>query len=359
MPNKLEFIQFVLLLACGTIGGVTAWYFSMPLPFMLGGLSSTMIVVSLANRRGLKLYFPRILRMLFISVIGTMIGSTFSPEIISLLPTLLVTLTGLVFYVTIAHVLGYQICRRVGHYDKVTAFYSSMPGGFVEAVILGERGGGDIEVLTLTHFLRLVLVVMLIPSIFYLYLGHSVGSSAGQSFSTGTADWLDIGIICLISLIGLGVGRVLHIPAGHLLGPMLLAAIVYGSGGAEASNPTWLLFLAQLVVGVGLGTQLNGANHTTFKRIFATAVIIVAVYLTLSLLAAFTMSHYTDVGLDALFLSYTPGGVTEMGLIALSMALSPMVVSGHHVFRIFLTVGVAALSTRWFKRINRSGEELP
>ena len=350
MPNKKEFAQFLLLLSIGSVGGSIAWFISIPLPFMIGGLFSTMLIVSLANRRGIRLFFPRNLHVLFVGVIGTMIGSTFSPEIVQLLPTLTITLLGLIIYAATAHTIGYHICRRVGRYDKVTAFYSSMPGGLIEAVILGERGGGNIEVLTLTHFLRLVLVVVLIPTIFYFYTGHTVGSSAGQSFGSGTSDWSGVVIICLISLGGLGAGRLLHIPSGHLLGPMLLAALVYGSGSAKVSNPDWLLFLAQLIVGVGLGAKLTGANLITFRRVLLTTLVMVLIYLILSSIAALILSHYTELGLETLFLSYTPGGVTEMGLIALSMSLSPVVVSAHHVFRIFLTVGVAALSTRWFKK---------
>ena len=349
MPTKSECLQFVLLLTCGAIGGGIAWLISLPLPFMLGGLTTTMILVGLANQRGITLYFPRFLRKLFIGAIGAMIGSTFSPEVVDILPSLTATLLGLILYVAIAHSGGYWICRKVGGYDPVTAFYSAMPGGFVEAIILGERGGGNMEVLTLTHFLRLVMVVVLIPTLYYFYLGHSVGSSAGQSFSAGEGSWLDVGIIAAITIIGQSVGRFLRIPAGHLLGPLLISAVIYGSGTVEASNPTWLLFVSQLIVGIGLGTQFSGAKTTNFKRILITSVIMVTFFLGLSFSSAWLLTHITDLGFDALFLSYTPGGVTEMGLIALSLALSPVVVSGHHVFRIFITVGVAALSTRWFK----------
>ena len=104
---------------------------------------------------------------------------------------------------------------------------------------------------------------------------------------------------------------------------------------------------------MGLGTQLSGASRTAFRRILLTTLLMVTVYLTLSFFTAMIMSGYSGLAMDALFLAYTPGGVTEMGLIALSMALSPVVVSGHHVFRIFLTVGVAALSTRWFKQTKK------
>ncbi len=338
------------MLICGLIGGTSAWWLGLPLPFMLGSLTSTMLLVILANRRGITLQIPRILRKVFIGVIGTMIGSTFSPDILQRLPDFVVTLSVLVVYVFVAHTLGYLICRHIGHYDKVTAFYSSMPGGLVEAVALGEQGGGNVKILTLSHFLRLCLVVVLVPTFFYLYFGNAVGSAAGQSFAgEQPANWRDVLVIALITGSGLVVARYLHIPAGHLIGPLILSAIVFGSGVAVSANPTWLLWLAQLIVGIGVGSQISGASITDFKRLLAASLLMIATYLALSLAVALLLQHFTGLDFAAVFLSFSPGGVTEMGLIALSLSLSPVLVSAHHVCRIFLTVFVAALSTRWIK----------
>lgn len=351
MLNKTYLLQFCLMLVCGIIGGISAWLLGLPLPFMLGSLVSTMLLVMLANRRGIKLHIPRIMRMVFIGVIGTMIGSTFSPDILKRLPDFAITLSVLVVYVVVAHTLGYLICRYIGRYDKVTAFYSAMPGGLVEAVALGEQGGGDVKALTLSHFLRLCLVVVLVPTFFYFYLGSAVGSAAGQSFASGRpADWTDVLIISGITGTGLAAARYLHIPAGHLIGPMLLSVLVFGSGLATSANPIWLLWLAQLIVGIGVGSQISGASATGFKRILAASLLMVATYLGLSFVIALLIRHFTGFDFAAVFLSFAPGGVTEMGLIALSLSLSPVLVSAHHVCRIFLTVFVAALSTRWMKR---------
>ena len=43
---------------------------------------------------------------------------------------------------------------------------------------------------------------------------------------------------------------------------------------------------------------------------------------------------------QVLFMVYSPGGVVEMGLIALSLEVSPVLVTLHHLLRITLTVMV-------------------
>ena len=219
-PSVKQILQCLLLLACGTVGGSLAMWLGLPLPFMLGGMVCGMLVTAIANQREVTLYYPRMLRMLFIGMIGTMIGSTFSPDVAKAIPTFAITLTVMSLYVFVAHGVGYLLCRHIGKFDKVTAFYSAMPGGLIEAVLLGKRGGGDVSILTLMHFLRLCMVVVTIPTLFYLWSGEVVGSAAGQSFESGPSDWMDVGVLCLITLIGLIAARFLHLPAGHLIGPM-------------------------------------------------------------------------------------------------------------------------------------------
>ena len=65
---------------------------------------------------------------------------------------------------------------------------------------------------------------------------------------------------------------------------------------------------------------------------------------------ATALADFMLVPVDALFISFAPGGVTEMGLIALSLGVSPVVVACHHLFRIFVTVSVAGMIARRVRR---------
>lgn len=339
--------QVLLLLSLGVVGGSMAWIAGAPLPFMLGALGTTILFVIWANRQGREVAFPRLLRMIFVGMIGAMIGSSFDPDLLGLLPGLGATIACVTIYVILAHGAGYSMCRRIGGYDKVTAFYSAMPGGLIEAVALGTRGGGDVRILTLTHFLRVLIVVVTMPLIFTFTSGDLVGSASGQSFDRGGWGWSDVLLVVAITGVGLTIARGLHLPAGHLMGPLVLSAVLHGSGIVSTSSPEWLLFLAQLFVGVGLGAQFSGAGEVRFPSILRVAVAITVMMLGLSAIAALVMTRLTGFSFDLLFLSFAPGGVSEMGLIALSISLSPMIVAAHHVYRIFLTVLIATLSTRF------------
>ena len=347
-----DLTKLAAILCAGGVCGVFAMILQMPLPFMLGGLIGSICITGLANRRGVAMPFPKVMRMFFVGLIGTMIGGTFTPQVVSAIPGMTLTLIGVVLYIVLAQSTGYLICRYVGRYDKVTAFYASMPGGLIEAIELGERGGGNVKTITQSHFLRVTFVVVSIPLLFWLISGGPVGSSAGESFDKGQTGAGDVGLLCVITVIGLCLGRILHVPAAHLLGPVLVSAVAHGGGFVDLSSPTWLLFLAQLIVGAGLGTQFSGAGGRSFRRVLITTILATCAMLILSAVIAIVFSHWSDLGRDALFLSLAPGGVTEMGLIALSLGISPVMVAAHHVFRIFLTVSIAAASTRLFRSKN-------
>jgi hypothetical protein len=50
---------------------------------------------------------------------------------------------------------------------------------------------------------------------------------------------------------------------------------------------------------------------------------------------------------EAVFLAFAPGGLAEMSLIALSLQMSVVYVTIHHVARIVLSVLVARMGGRW------------
>ena len=338
--------KFLCMLIVGAVAGGLARWVDLPLPFLVGGLLSTICLITLANSRSISLSYPKPLRMCFVALIGTLIGSTVSPELAKSVPNLTLSLLAVVVYVIVAHYLGYVIFRTFGKYDRVTAFYAAMPGGLIEAVELGTKGGGNVVVLTISHFMRVLFVVIVVPLLFWMGSGEVVGSAAGQGFELGLFRWKDLSIILLIAVFGLMAGRMVRMPAGHLIGPMLVSGLCHGTGLLDTIAPLWLLYVAQLFVGVALGAQLSGTFGSSYVNIVKTSLLATSLMLCLSAAMAWSIVSVTNINFSALFLSFAPGGVSEMGLIALSLGISPMMVAAHHVFRIFVTVLIAAVTTK-------------
>ena len=344
--SSTDITKLIALLGLGGLGGFAAAALTLPLPFLLGGLATTLLLASLANRRGITLPFPQFLRRFFVGIIGTMIGGAFSPDLIRVLPELAITAIAVAVFVPVAMAIGYVICRVIGKYDRVTALYSALPGGLIDAVEIGTASGGNAQVLTLSHLMRIFAVVFSVPLIYWAWSGGPVGSSAGESFDPGYWTYAGLALALIITLVGLAMGPLLRLPAAHLLGPMALSAILHGAGLVETASPEWLLLLAQLMVGVGLASQFSGSDGPGLARIVLTMIVMVSTLLLVSAGFALVLTRVSPLGFDALFLSFAPGGVTEMGLIALSLSVSPVVVVAHHMVRIFVVVVVAAVTAR-------------
>ena len=323
------------------------------MPWMLGSLFATAIVAPfLARVFNPCPTFPEPIRRSCIALIGVMIGASFSPDLVPLLPPLWLSLVAMLAFVLISHGVGYQLYRRVGRYDPKTAFYASMPGGLIEAISFGEAAGCDPRTLTVQHFTRIVLVVIVVPLSLLVWHGSAVGSAAGEVLGRGPWHLADVLWVAVLAGVGLLLSPWLRLPAGHLMTPLLISAMVHATGAVAVTSPDWLLHLAQLIVGAGLGTRFVDYERAQLLRALGMSCLSVSCVLVLSVMFAIALSELTPLPVEALFISFAPGGVTEMSLIALSFGVSPMLVALHHLVRISLTVGSVVLwvKLRWFRQ---------
>jgi uncharacterized membrane protein AbrB (regulator of aidB expression) len=60
--------------------------------------------------------------------------------------------------------------------------------------------------------------------------------------------------------------------------------------------------------------------------------------LCLGALISVVLSAMGEKTFQILLMCFAPGGVVEMGLIALSLGVSPLIVTFHHIVRIVVTV---------------------
>jgi len=335
------------LIFLGALGGLVAKWLGLPLPFILG----SMLIVAVATlisentvRDPEKALLPpgfrfnERFRAIFIGAIGMAIGTRITVDVLETLDAAIFSFIALTLFVPLTYWVNYHIFRRIGGYDHPTSMFSSMPGGLYEAILYGERYNADMRLLTLAQFMRIIMVVTLLPIGMSIYVGHPVGSSGGLSLSASDAGLEHIPAAALVVLLGLVIGNRLRVPAGQLLGPLILGAIVTLSGLAVLDLPAWVLSAAQIVIGTTLGTRFAGIRPIMLVRGTGLGLLSVGAMLLIGLLMGLVLHPLTGEGFDVLLISFAPGGVTEMALIALSLNANPAFVTLHHLYRIILTV---------------------
>lgn len=335
----------------GALGGAAAYLLGAPMPFLLGGIVGTASFVLSYERDGRELpKLTRWVRLIGASIIGAMIGSRFSPELLTLLPQFWISGIAIVVFIVTAHCGNYAIMRGLGGYPKQDAYFAALPGGIVDSVILAEKAGANVNVVTVQHFIRIILVVATVPLLFWAVEGNVVGSVAGESLSDGKHGVQDLVTIAAVAAAGLFIGRLLRLPVSHLMGPLLLALALSVGGVIEVHIPPWLQHSAQFLLAVSLGAQFSGVSRKLLVRGLGMGLVSGGFMLGLAALMAVLLGNFVPAGFGALFISFAAGGLAEMSLIALSLNFNPVVVALHHLARIFLTIWIGSTFWRWFGR---------
>ncbi|MEL7117483.1 MAG: AbrB family transcriptional regulator, partial [Pseudomonadota bacterium] len=328
------------LFPAGLVGGFAAYAIGLPMPFMLGAILGAGLMVALIERRAgpADLRLPKLLRESFIALIGTMIGASFTPDLLQAMPAFWPSVLAILVFIAVAQVVGYTIMRRLGGYSPADALYASMPGGLIEAAILGEKAGADPKLVSIQHFIRIMLVVFSVPILFWVATGEAVGSAAGESLAQRSWLFVDLFWIVVVAACGLWVGKRVRMPASHMIGPMIVSAALHAGDLLHIAPPDWAMHLAQFVVGVGLGAQFSGLTPGMLRRSLWVGTLAVTAMLAVTLCFAIALAPVVPASFGTMFLAFAPGGVTEMSLIALSLAASPVIVAVHHFIRIVCTV---------------------
>ncbi len=325
----------------GAIGSVIFSLLGLPLAWLLGA----MVATTIASVSGLRVKVPNRFRTLFVAVLGVMLGSTFTPEIIDQAAQWAGSLAVQAVYVALATGLSYTIYLRVGGYDRVTAYFSSTPGGISEMVLLGESLGGDIRTISLNHAVRVLIVMGVIP--FYFRFIEGVSSpSAPATGAIGDLAPLDFLILAGCGVVGYLVAARLRLPAYAIIGPLFVSAALHLTGVTTSSVPSPIAASAQLVVGAALGSRFAGISLSQMVRIAWLAATTSIVLIASAVAVVSLASRFLDVPPSTLFLALAPGGLAEMSLIALALGVDTAFVTIMHVLRVILVVVLAPWAFR-------------
>ena len=349
-PRHPVWPRALLALALGTGGGWLASLAGLPLPWMIGAMLAT----TLAAVAGLPVALWQRLREGFVVVLGVMLGSSFTPEIAAQLPGWGISILILGVYTVLSGALGAWFFHRVAGYDRITSYFSAMPGGLSVMIFVGEAMGGDSRLISLTHASRLLLVVLILPFAFQIFMGYDPADRPAAGPAVADLGWLDVAVLTASGVLGWAGARLLRVPAPAVVGPMLLSAAVHLGGVIEAGPPQVLVAAAQVVVGSALGCRFAGTTVSTIWRTILWAAGGTVVLLGTAVAAAWAGHLVTGLPVLELTLAYSPGGLAEMSLVALALGLEAALVATHHIVRIFLIVVFAPLAFRLLRaRLSR------
>lgn len=342
LPRDL-LVRIALALCIGVASGALAAWAGLPLPWMLGPMLGNTAAALLR----LPVSAPGGIRKYIVPVIGVFLGASFYPGMGAQALSWGVTALLLPVFCVAAAAVSYSVYRRIGGYDPVTAFFSAVPGGLNEMMIIGEDAGGDGRRIALAHATRILLVIAAVALFFGLALGVSSGDGPSRWTSFADVGVLDGLALAACAVFGPGLAQRARMPAAAMLGPMILSGVLHLTGLVVVPPPTVLVIIAQICIGTLIGCRFVGVAPRQVARDLQLGLVSALGMLSVALVFAEAVHLATGRPMSQAFLAFSPGGLTEMSLLALAMGQEVAYVASAHVARIVLVVFSTPVAFRW------------
>ncbi|MDC0102106.1 AbrB family transcriptional regulator [Alphaproteobacteria bacterium] len=338
-----------LALFMGIISGFVFDWLTVPLPWMLG----PMFVNIIAAMIGMPIAGPVRLRPAVAVVIGVMLGSSFTPTMSDQIALWAPSLAFMVLYLIVAAMVVVPYYRLVAGFDLPTAFFSGMPGGLMEMMIVGKEMGADERLIILAHTCRIVIVVSLVAIWFRLVQGIDLSdrSQFGIPFSDIPPE--ELVVLTVVGIAGFYAGRFLRLPAPMLLGPILVSAAVHTLGIVQNPPPRELVIIAQIFLGTIVGCRFIGTGPAAIFQAMRLSLGATLIMLILTFGFALLLHNIFGQTIEQLVLAYSPGGLAEMSLVALAMNADIAYVASHHLVRISFVMMMAPFIFKLFLKKDR------
>jgi uncharacterized protein len=283
------------------------------------------------------------------AVIGVVIGVLAQPGTLAALapqwlPVLLVTLATLAVSMAAGLLLGLR--RGV---SGLTGILALTAGGASGLVAISRDLGGDERVVAVVQYLRVGVVTAAMPLVAALGYGASARGAARPETAVGAPWYLDLALVVVCAGAGIGLAKLLRLPAGGLLGPMVVAIALNLTGWSfGASPPDLLVELAYAVIGWQAGVRFTRESLRVVLGLLPLAAALIVGVIAVCAGLGWLLSVSTGASFLDGYLATTPGGVYAVLATAISAGSDVTFVVTAQVLRVIAMLLVAPLIARLF-----------
>ncbi|HVL73038.1 MAG TPA: AbrB family transcriptional regulator [Beijerinckiaceae bacterium] len=338
--------QLALAAALGLVGGAVASWLRVPLAWMLGPL----FLCGAAAIAGVPLRPVPWGREIGQAAVGLAIGLRFTPPVLIATAALLPAMVVATIYVVAVTTAAAFLMRRLGGVDHKTAFFATAAAGMADMATVARERGGDPSAVAVVHAIRVAAVVFVVPLIVF-----AVGETGTvlTPDAVATTNWP---VLVLLMALGTGAALILRplpVPNPWLIGPILVGMATSAFTGLSTAVPNLVVVLAQLLIGIALGTRFQRKLLLSLPRVVAAALAVAAVLIAAAAGGGAVLSLATGLPFATSFLAVAPAGVTEMVLTAKVMQLDTASVTAFHVMRIGVIAATILLTFGLYERVVR------
>ncbi len=326
----MPILQWFLLFLLSLLISLIFLYLHLPAAMLLGPMIAG-IVLSL---RGSTLQLPRGIFLAAQAILGCMIAQNLTGSILTTL-ALYWPVVLLVLLVTLlsSAVVGWLLVR----YSSLpgnTGAWGSSPGGAAAMVAMAQDYGADIRLVAFMRYLRVLFVAGAAVLVTRLILGDSAAAVSQQViwFPPLSGNVLTTLLLAIVAGIA---GRLMRIPSGTMLLPMLAGALLHSQGIIEIELPEWLLAVAYMAIGWRIGLGFD--RQVFFMALRPLPQILLSIFALMAICAAMAwgMAYYMQIDFMTAYLATSPGGLDTVAAIAAGSSADMALIMAMQTLRLF------------------------
>jgi uncharacterized protein len=299
---------------------------------------------------------PRWGRIASLAVVGGVLASAFRPSVLPLISRHWLPV-GLVVCATLFLSLGAGLLlSSLVRLDRKTAALGTLPGAASGMLAMSDPLGADARLVALMQYTRVVVVVVTATLVSRLMTGAAPQPASGQGLQA-TPEGVDLlvqgtvqtyAVTVLVAVLGAWAGTRLRLPAGALLGPLILGVALAELGVVHLAWPPSVPQGAYLVLGLWVGLLFDGSSVKRAGRLFP-FVLGSTVGLVLACAAlGWALAALTGIDGMTAYLATTPGGIESVAIVALGTGADAPLVLAVQMLRLLAVVFAGSLLGRWW-----------
>jgi membrane AbrB-like protein len=236
---------------------------------------------------------------------------------------------------------------KIAPVDLATSSFGMIAGGAAGIISISRELGADERLVAVLQYVRVLIIVAITP----IVAGVAFGVSGSSASVGGSALPHGLLFVALCTGMGIPVARLVRLPAGALVGPMLIAAGFALSGSSFAAHPpSAVMNVAFAVIGLDVGLRFTPASIRQARAVlpFAVGMVVgmIAVCAVLGILLA-SLAHVNKV--DG-YLATTPGGLSAVLALAVGSRTNATFILSVQLIRTFVMLLAAPPLARWISQ---------
>lgn len=299
--------------------------------------------------RGARLSVPKPCFQVAQAMIGCLVAKAVTVEIVATLTADGFLILAVVLVTVLVGAFVGWLLTRLRVLPGTTAAWGSSPGGAAAMVAMSEDYGADPRLVAFMQYVRVVAVV-LSASIMARLLADTAAVGGVATAGAEASTPLAVAATLAIAAAGAGLALSLRMPAGALIGPMLLGAALHAAGIATMALPALFLDLAYATIGWYVGVRFR--EETLRETVSALPGILIATLGVIALCGvwAYGLTFLLPVDFLTAYLATSPGGLDSVAIIAVGSKVDLSFVLAVQTLRLFVVLITGPLLAKWIAR---------